>query len=130
MVEISDIPYGWKQGRHTSSTKNKIAVFKNGETKYIFIDELDIYINDGWSRNNVKRKIWINNGIVDKFIFEDKYDDFLKNDFVLGKLPTGDKNKLTGRIIINDGVITKMIVSSELEKYKNSGWKIGRLQKD
>ena len=71
-------------------------------------------------------RMWINNGIKDKFILikeRKKYSNWKD-----GRLYVSNPNKSVtkGRIWINKNGETKMIVASDLNYYLNNFWKLGR----
>lgn len=65
---------------------------------------------------NVFGKIWINDGVIEKRIFEPQLNDY--SGFVKGKLK---------RIYINNGEIEKSIIQSKLEYYSQLGFVKGNL---
>lgn len=66
--------------------KCRISVTNGVESKRIFPEELDIYIQNGWRRGNGRKKFkWYNNGQVEKLVIESNVSS-LSSDFTPGRL--------------------------------------------
>ena len=69
----------------------KVRVNKNGEIKNIDQLELEKYLNEGWEkgmgRSIMKGRLRINNGVVEKFVSEEDYENIYKEQgFIKGLL--------------------------------------------
>lgn len=92
----------------------------------------------------------INNGKEQLIINKDSLETYLKNGWLLGRLPkdyserikkfknthyskdltswkTNISNSIKGRVWINNNINEKQIIKNELQMYLNNGWKRGRL---
>ncbi len=78
-------------------------------------------------RQSALGRIYINNGIQNKYIKKETLEEYLKLGWQLGKLKKATPNKK--RIRVNNGIITKNIVAKYLDYYLNNGWKIGELKR-
>ena len=87
---------------HRCNTKNKIVVTNGKINKFIYKEELDNYLADGWLLGSKPRK-----------------EEFKKQ--------AGNRSR--GRIHINNGQSSKMVLESELQNYLDAGWVRGRLWK-
>lgn len=86
-LDVNSLEYReWNLGRLYKPSKNKICVFKLDMIKYIAIDELDTYIDHGWSKENNKlqklaerNKIYVckDGGKMQKLVDRDKVEEFL-----------------------------------------------------
>ena len=145
---------GWVRGilRDTQSAiKGKRAVCKDGMVKYINIDQIESYTEDGWelgglkgikrskpkfpmsdaSRKNkgnaIRGKTTVHKDAVIKFINKDELDDYLKDGWLPG---SGRKSPgARGKIWITNGDTEMYIHEKELEIYITLGWKRGRTPK-
>lgn len=100
MVKLTEVDTylvnGWKLGMiEQTSHKDKIAINKNDEVKYVNSKDLNIYLQKGWSKGNPKTahkginnpsygKICVNkNGII-KRILPNQLNEYLQNDWCKG----------------------------------------------
>ena len=73
-------------------------------------------------------RIWINNGICNKFVTENEFSSLFKDKgFVKGRIVSNSSKK--GLIFVNNGEDNKQIKSSELEYYKSIGYSKGMIYK-
>lgn len=94
------------------------------------------------------KKVWINNNVITKWVYEVELDDYLKNDWQLGRLKmkkhktTRKKTELTeeqkaarsmrarlaqlGKKHIHKDGIIKYVDKSQLDTYLSNGWLLGR----
>ena len=76
--------------------KSKYMV-KDGKYKMVKLNEINIYLNNGWKLevpkvcSSTKGTIWVNNGTINKMIKKENVNDYLKNGFTLGRI----KNYIT-----------------------------------
>lgn len=70
--------------------KHRVTIHKDNKTIRIMDYNLEKYLNDGWelkkANPNAAARIWINNGIISKCIYENKYDKYKEAGFVIGKI--------------------------------------------
>ena len=96
------------------SNKGKVLVHNDslGQQKYILSDELDEYLQNGWSKGQSKK----NHKKCSQETIEKLRVSHL-----------GQNPKSTGKIKINNGVVAKYIEPSELCDYISLGWEKGAL---
>lgn len=100
MVKLDEVDIyldnGWNLGMLLqTSSKDKIAINKNDQVKFINKYDLDKYLQQGWQLGNCH----INN--------------------------KGIKNPSYGKICVNKNGITKRVLPDELNSYLNNGWSKG-----
>jgi len=135
------IEEGWTikrvlQNGNTSSTKDTIWIYKSECKKMIQKEELEKYLNMGWSKglpkSPTKNKVWIYNKIMDKYSLCDNEE--LNNKLLEGWIKKKWSTKGLGLIqkgtkLINNGKKAIKVHESELKNYINSGWTLGKLKK-
>lgn len=93
---------GWKNG--------SICVNDGEYDLYIFEDDLDRFLNNGYTLGSCKHDflkgtIWVNNGIESKMIKPDQVDFYLNNGYSRGSNYSPNK----GKIWVNNGVVSKLV---------------------
>lgn len=148
MVNPTDIENKLKIGWHigygpvTSQTiingtiKGKIYISnKNGDMKTIFPDEINEYINNGWSKGlkgNIphhhalvgRKRIYNPKDNVSKIVNVNDVDKYISNGWVIGM----GHRKPSGKGIntfIHKGNEYKKVKNTEIQKYIDNGWEIG-----
>lgn len=129
---------GWMIGETNKSCAGKILINRNClEERFIFEEELDKYIAEGWirggkSRNKgqksfAKNLFWITNGSKQKRINEEELDRYIAEGWWRGTC----QNKMTGYIRITNGIDMKNIKPDDnlLNYYLSNGWWVGSLVK-
>lgn len=134
-----------------SETRTGMIYINNGDIEKIInpFDQYE-YIIDGWnlgklpmpekhkesiSKSSIGKpgtttgRTKINNGVVEKFVFNEELDSFIQQGWIKGSNPnrkqtdySNRKGTTTGRIGINNGVNNKFIMEDELESYIQQGW--------
>lgn len=131
--------------KHSEETKMKISNSNKGKRLgKISSEETRKKISNSLKGKNnpmygvecpVKDKICITNGIINKFIFENELDQYIKDGYHKGKTVFNPKNtkgyipKNYNKICVNDGIINKYINKQELDNYISNGWKVGMITK-
>lgn len=130
---------------------------KNGVNKNVPKGEVDKWLAEGWKLGSIEnRQPWseerkkengkriaelhtgrkiINNGIKNKSVKKEEVIEYLKNGWVLGKLPVGKvKEKLERfdkeKYWITDGKNNKYISKDKLDFFLQNGWKRGQTKKE
>ena len=133
---LSDPTKNPMYGRDRSGKNNpvfgKISITNGKDNKFIYENELDNYIKNGWKKgmtqNRVncvspmknKKLIWVNNGITEKHIETYKYESYIENGWKKGRINFKCPNK--GKIKVTNGYKNKYISKTDLEKYINDGY--------
>ena len=98
--------------KHSEETKKKIS------------EKSKIYVKD---------RIYINNGEIEKRVYENELNSFLNNGWIKGRLPERTKkwsasgSRSAANIIkIHKDTINKNIKKEELEQYLSDGWQLGQ----
>ena len=126
---------GWKKGGKSrnlgqkSFAKDQIWVSKDNKQMRISEEDIDKYINEGWSRgicqSTTKGYVRITNGSSDKNIHPENKQELewhLSNGWELGSCSKTTSKK----IWISLGKDTIMINPNELDEYLKNGWVRGR----
>lgn len=97
LIEVDTyLSNGWKLGMiEQTSHKNKIAINKNEQVKYVNSKDLNNYLQKGWSKGNPKTA------------------------------HKGINNPSYGKVCVNKDKITKRILPQQVEEYILNGWQIG-----
>jgi len=77
---------------------------------------LEYYLQQGWEQKGIKR-IWVNNGVIQKNILPDEIDDYVNLGWKLGLL---EKHK--NRVFIYKDGERKFIERKFLDEYLKEGW--------
>lgn len=98
--------------------RNTKAIMKGAEMKYVLDQELDYYIELGWSLGRkgngpTKGQFWCNNGVEQKLVKQ------LPDGWLLGRLGSTTEGK---KAISKDGIV-KFV--TDTENWIKQGWKLG-----
>lgn len=156
---------GFYNKNHDKATKIKIGrsgnlnaafgkkwIHKDGKRKFVKKEDLDTYINAGWSLGNLilnnplkETRIWITNGSANKYVKENElnlpdgwrigktYSNEAKEKFgnQLSKSRTkaiqNTKEVTSNTVWMNDGLKNYRIKLFNAEEYKTKGFNMGRL---
>ena len=112
--------------------RHRKYVNKDGVNKLIFIEDLNLYVTNGWGLGRV---------VTEKSIFVYKYDTvkkikiselalYLDKGWLRGNPKnshTGTKNGMYGKKWINNGRINKLVDKNSVNLYLKGEWKLGLL---
>ena len=127
--------YNRHRENYVGTTKGLVRINKDNINKLINPEELDKYLNEGWSLGqtikSTKNKIVVTNNSKDIFIYPEELDKYLSEGWHRGgkSRNKGQKSFAKNLIWINDGHIQKRINKSDLNKFLEMGWKSGTIQK-
>ena len=129
--------------------KGRIHINNGNEMKYIYQNELNTYIENGWkigglpttmsdeTKNNMKNKlskmfkgrIYINNGIIEKIIKPEDLDNYINNGWKKGQLKQRNHNVAQNKKWINNGLSQKYVSLDIIDTYLNNGWQYGMIKR-
>jgi hypothetical protein len=126
----------------SKSAKGRIAITKNGKNKRVLPNELEYYINQGWSKGCKQDRVSKNKSCLGKkaitkngktkFVDVSEVSNYLENGWVLGtsqKGKTKEKGSTTGRIAITKNNMTKFVESGQVDSFLEMGWVLGTSHK-
>ena len=126
-INAKNLCYNLKEGGIGNWSVSTIRI-TNGDidlfvTKEQFENE---YENDNWVKGThhipySRGTKWMNNGIKDKMIASDKFEEYLSTGWIFGRL----QNSLLKTIWIYNGKLQRRITVSDLDFYIQNGWKKG-----
>ena len=133
---------GWKKGKINKNTKkeiikysNRIRIVKDNKCKYVKLEDLNNYLNDGWKLNkhitldnkNYKDKIYLYKDNKEIHINSEYLETYLKNGWVRGRLIDLKKenNPAYGKTWIYKNNDRKYVDLNDLNKYIENGWSQG-----
>lgn len=116
----------------------KVWMNKNGKNIRVLPKDVESFKLSGFMigcvRQNKTKKVWVNNNLTQKMIYQDELPRFLQSnpEYKIGrktpdkpiKFPSrkGTPSPTLNKIGINNGKINKFISKSDLNDYINEGW--------
>jgi hypothetical protein len=124
------------------TSKGRIAITKNGKNKKVWPDELEYYINRGWSKGCKQNRVSKNKSCLGKkaitkngrtkFIDASEISNYMENGWILGnsqKDKKKEKSSTKGRTAITKNNMTKFVESGQVDSFLEMGWVLGISQK-
>lgn len=110
-------------------------VTKNNTTIQVYKNELDNYLKKGWERKRIFKtplgKIWVTDGVINKYITPDTLETFLKSNptFTKGFTARVKKSRASYSTLntkwMRKGKKRKCVKKEDVPNYLNDGWELG-----
>ena len=121
---------GFVLGRGSSSTTNRVWIYKSSEKKMVDPVDIDSYLSDGWlkglPKSPTKNKVWIFNTNSKEYSLcaISELSCRLEQGWIKKKWSPRSK----GSIFVNNGILSKRVEEFEISDYLASGWVKGRMK--
>lgn len=126
----------------SKSSKGRVGITKNGKNKSVWPNELEYYLDKGWSKGFKQNRINKNNGCLGKkaitkndttkFIDVSEVSNYLEMGWILGTSQKGkkkEKSSTKGRTAITKNNTTKFVERDQVGSFLEMGWILGTSQK-
>lgn len=134
-TQIETLKY-WSKLREDANRAllGRVCINNGISKKYVFDDELQRYLNEGWNRGNLsttRGRVTVNNRVSDRKIDPEDLQKFLQSGWNRGSVLKGKSTERKGKYIgqrkfVNNGKIELQVLIEDLEKYLKEGFQLGR----
>lgn len=108
------------------SVKGKIMVSKDEVYKYVNLDELQQYLDNGWERKSnqkgrispTKGMVWVCKDDEQKIIQKNELQQHLDNGWIQSRIT----KPLSGTVCVTKDDVEKFVQKDELQQHLNNGW--------